>query len=139
MLVKTVCSKCGRRIYVVKLPEDIMPSCPQCGEPLKPAEPRTRRRKTVLDSLLESIPLTEVGSRERPFYLEEEELLLLGRCLVESVSQVGEWAKRSREQLQGEAEEIKRVIAYLEEKGRDALLRKIEFVMLSSFIRNYYG
>ncbi|MDP2896068.1 MAG: hypothetical protein Q8Q12_05845 [bacterium] len=139
MLVKTVCSKCCRRICLVTLPESVMPPCPQCGEPLKPAEPRTRRRKTVLDSLLESIPLTEVGSRERPFYLEEEELLLLGRCLVESVSQVGEWAKRSREQLEREAQEIKRVIAYLEEKGRDPLLRKIEFVMLSSFIRNYYG
>jgi hypothetical protein len=139
MLVKTVCTKCRQTIYVVKLPEALLPPCPQCGAPLKEAERKTRRRNTVLDSLLESIPLTEVGSRERPFYLDEEDLLLLGRYLVESVSRFSEWASRPREQLEREAEELKRVIAYLEEKGRDPLLRKIEFVMLNSFIRNYCG
>ncbi len=64
---------------------------------------------------------------------------MLGKCLVDSISGINEWANRSREQPEKEAEELKSLIVFLEERGRDPLLRKIEFLMLSSFIRNYYG
>lgn len=139
MLVKTACPKCHRRLYLVKLSGAATARCPDCGAVLKIQETKRPRRKTTLDSLLEELPLTDVGSRERPFYLDEEELLLLGKRVLDSVSRIEEWAKRSREQLEKEVDELKRVISYLEEKGRDPLLRKLEFLMLSSFIRNYYG
>jgi DNA-directed RNA polymerase subunit RPC12/RpoP len=139
MLVKTVCPKCHRRIYFVKLSQGATARCPECGTVLTVQEAKEDRGETILDSLLEELPLTDVGSRERPFYLEEEQLLSLGKRVLDSVSKIEEWAKRSRQQLEREAQDLKRLIAYLEEKGRDPLLRKIEFLMLSSFIRNYYG
>jgi len=139
MLVKTACPKCHRRIYLVKLSEAVTARCPDCDAVLTVQEAKKPRRKTVLNSLLEELPLTDVGSRERFFYLDEEELLLLGKHVLDSISRIDEWAKRSREQLEREAQDLQRLIAYLEEKGRDPLLRKIEFLMLSSFIRNYYG
>jgi DNA-directed RNA polymerase subunit RPC12/RpoP len=139
MLVKVVCSKCRRRVYFVELTEGGAEYCPKCGSRLEPRKVRKDVKKSPLDVLLEKLPLTDVGSRERPFYLEERELLLLGQHLVDSISMMEEWAKRPRQQLEREAQELKRLIAYLEEKGRDPLLREIEFLMLSSFIRNHYG
>lgn len=139
MLVKVVCQKCRRRVYFVELVEGGDEYCPKCGTRLEPRKARKDLKKSPLDALLEKLPLTDVGSRERPFYLEEKELLLLGQHLVDSISMMEEWAKRSRQQLEREVQELKRLIAYLEERGRDPLLRKIEFLMLSSFIRNYYG
>ena len=139
MLIKLFCPRCRRRIYLVRLLEDVVERCPQCGGSLTPQQDTHGTAKNPLDALLKQLPLTDLGSRERPFYLEEEELLMLGRHLLDSISMVGEWSKRSREQLEREAQDLKRLIAYLEETGRDPLLRKIEFLILSSFIKNYYG
>jgi predicted RNA-binding Zn-ribbon protein involved in translation (DUF1610 family) len=139
MLVKAVCPKCHRRIYLVSLGGEVTVRCPDCGSVLQVREAKQRRRKNILDSLLEQLPLTDVGSRERPFYVEENELFLLGEHVLDSVFRIEEWAKQSREQLEREAQDLKRLIAHLEEIGRDPLLRKIEFLMLSSFIRNYHG
>ena len=139
MLVKIVCAKCRRRIYAVESVASPAEYCPKCGAHLEPKKVRQVHKKHGLDALLEKLPLTDIGSRERPFYLEEKDLLLLGQHLVDSVSMVSEWAKRTREQLEREAQELKRLISHLEEKGRDPLLRRIEFLMLNSFIRNYFG
>ena len=139
MPVKLLCSSCHRQLYVLGREENVVARCPDCGKELTPQETGKPGRERAMESLLEKLPLTDVGSRERPFYLEEKELLLLGECLMDSILSLGDWVKRSRRQLETEAQEIKRIIAFLEEKGRDPLLRKIEFMMLSSFIRNYHG
>jgi hypothetical protein len=139
MLVKARCPKCRRRIYVLKLVEGAVARCPRCGTQLELQGDESVRKKAGLDGLVETLPLTDIGSRERPFYLEEKELVLFARQILDSISKIREWSERSREQLEREAQELKGLIAYLEEKGRDPLLRKMEFLMLSSFIKNYYG
>ena len=139
MLVKARCPKCRRRICVLKLVEGAVARCPRCGTQLELQEDKTVRKRAGLDALVETLPPTDIGSRERPFYLEEKELVLFAREILDSISRVRQWSEQSKEQLEREAQELKGLIACLEEKGWDPLLRKMEFLMLSSFIRNYYG
>ena len=77
MLVRVVCSKCRRRVYVVGLAEGVAEYCPKCGTRLEPQRTRKNAKKSPLDALLEKLPLTDVGSRERPFYLEEMQRVCL--------------------------------------------------------------